>query len=154
MIEKLIDAAIGNKKAEIVLKNGSFVNVFTGEIVRADIAIQDGKIVGFGEYDGETEYDIAGKIAVPGLIDAHVHIESSQLSPEEFAKMILPRGTVTVIADPHEITNVCGIAGAKYIADAVARTPLEVKVIIGDFAEPGFVCKLNNSEFRILNSEL
>lgn len=130
MIEKLIDAAIGNKKAEIVLKNGSFVNVFTGEVVRADIAIQDGKIVGFGEYEGETEYDITGKVAVPGLIDAHVHIESSQLSPEEFAKMVLPRGTVTVIADPHEITNVCGIAGAKYIADAAARTPLEVKVML------------------------
>ena len=81
MLEKFIDAAIGNKKAETVLKNGSFVNVFTGEIVKADIAIEGGKIVGFGEYEGETEYDISGKIAVPGLIDAHVHIESSQLSP-------------------------------------------------------------------------
>ena len=130
MLEKFIDAAVGNKKAETVLKNGSFVNVFTGEIVRADIAIEGGKIVGFGEYDGEREIDISGKIAVPGLIDAHVHIESSQLSPEEFAKLVLPRGTTTVIADPHEITNVCGIAGAKYIADAVSRTPLEAKVML------------------------
>ena len=130
MLEKFIDAAIGNKKAETVLKNGSFVNVFTGEIVRADIAIEGGKIVGFGEYEGETEYDISGKIAVPGLIDAHVHIESSQLSPEEFAKLVLPRGTTTVVADPHEITNVCGIAGAQYIAQACARTPLEAKVML------------------------
>ena len=130
MLEQIIDAAIGRKKAEIVLKNGRFVNVFTGEICEGDIAIEGGKIVGFGKYEGETEYDIAGKIAVPGLIDAHVHIESSQLSPEEFARLVLPRGTTTVIADPHEITNVCGIAGAKYIADAAKNTPLEVKVML------------------------
>ncbi len=130
MLEQIIDAAIGRKKAEIVLKNGRFVNVFTGEISEGDIAIEGGKIVGFGKYEGETEYDIAGKIAVPGLIDAHVHIESSQLSPEEFARLVLPRGTTTVIADPHEITNVCGIAGAKYIADAAKNTPLEVKVML------------------------
>ena len=130
MIEKYIDAAAGNKKAELVLKNGSFVNVFTGEIVRADIAVEGGRIVGFGDYEGEKEIDIAGKIAVPGLIDAHVHIESSQLSPEAFAGLVMPRGTTTVIADPHEITNVCGIAGAKYIADAAAHTPLEAKVML------------------------
>ncbi len=130
MLEQYIDAAIGRKKAEIVLKNGKFVNVFTGEVCEGDIAIEGGKIVGFGQYEGEKEYDISGKVAVPGLIDAHVHIESSQLSPEEFAKLILPRGTTTVIADPHEITNVCGIAGAKYIADASENTPLEVKVML------------------------
>ena len=130
MLEQYIDAAVGRKKAETVLKNGRFVNVFTGEICEGDIAVEGGKIVGFGKYEGETEYDIAGKIAVPGLIDAHVHIESSQLSPEEFARLVLPRGTTTAIADPHEITNVCGIAGAKYIADASKNTPLEVKVML------------------------
>lgn len=130
MLEKYIDAALGNKKASVVLKNGSFVNVFTGEVQKGDIAIEGGKIVGFGEYEGEKEYDISGKVAVPGLIDAHVHVESSQLSPEEFARLILPRGTTTIIADPHEITNVCGIEGAKYIADACARTPLEAKVML------------------------
>ena len=130
MLEQYIDAAVGRKKAETVLKNGRFVNVFTGEICEGDIAVEGGKIVGFGKYEGETEYDLAGKIAVPGLIDAHVHIESSQLSPEEFARLVLPRGTTTAIADPHEITNVCGIAGAKYIADASENTPLEVKVML------------------------
>lgn len=130
MLEQYIDAAVGRKKAETVLKNGRFVNVFTGEICEGDIAVEGGKIVGFGKYEGETEYDLAGKIAVPGLIDAHVHIESSQLSPEEFARLVLPRGTTTAIADPHEITNVCGIAGAKYIADASKNTPLEVKVML------------------------
>ncbi len=130
MLEQYIDAAVGRKKAETVLKNGRFVNVFTGEICEGDIAVEGGKIVGFGKYEGETEYDLAGKTAVPGLIDAHVHIESSQLSPEEFARLVLPRGTTTAIADPHEITNVCGIAGAKYIADASKNTPLEVKVML------------------------
>lgn len=130
MLEQYIDAAVGRKKAETVLKNGRFVNVFTGEICEGDIAVEGGKIVGFGKYEGKTEYDLAGKIAVPGLIDAHVHIESSQLSPEEFARLVLPRGTTTAIADPHEITNVCGIAGAKYIADASKNTPLEVKVML------------------------
>ena len=130
MLEQYIDAAVGRKKAETVLKNGRFVNVFTGEICEGDIAVEGGKIVGFGKYEGETEYDLAGKTAVPGLIDAHVHIESSQLSPEEFARLVLPRGTTTAIADPHEITNVCGIAGAKYIADASENTPLEVKVML------------------------
>lgn len=130
MLERYIDAAAGRKRAELVLKNGSFVDVFTGEIVRADIAVEGGKIVGFGAYEGKREIDISGKVAVPGLIDAHVHIESSQLSPEAFAGLVMPRGTTTVIADPHEITNVCGIAGAKYIADAAAHTPLEVKVML------------------------
>ena len=130
MLETFIDAAVGRIKADIVLKNGKFVNVFTGEICEGDIAIKGDKIVGFGKYEGEKEYDIAGKIVVPGWIDAHVHIESSQLSPEEYAKLIVPLGTTTVIADPHEITNVCGIAGAKYIADASKNTPLEVKVML------------------------
>lgn len=130
MLEKLIDAAIGREKADVVLKNGKFVNVFTGEIQEGDIAICGGKIAGFGKYEGKVEYDISGKIAVPGLIDAHVHIESSQLTPEEYAKLIMPRGTTTIIADPHEITNVCGIAGAEYIWKASQNVPLEVKVML------------------------
>ena len=130
MLEKIIDAALGNAKADIVLKNGKYVNVFTGRIEEGDIAVCGGKIVGVGKYEGEREIDIAGKIAVPGLIDAHMHIESSQLSPEEFARLAVPRGTTTVIADPHEITNVCGIAGAEYIARAAKNTPLEVKLML------------------------
>ena len=128
MLKDRIDMACKRKKAQLVLKNGSFVNVFTQEIVKADIAIAEGRILGFGEYDGETEIDIAGKIALPGFIDGHVHIESSQLSPEEFAKLILPRGTTTIIADPHEITNVCGMNGVDYIVKASQNVPLDVKV--------------------------
>ena len=130
MLKQLIEQASGREKADLVLKNGRFVNVFTGEITEADIAICGGKIAGFGRYEGKEEIDIAGKIVVPGYIDAHVHIESSQLTPEEFAKLVLPRGTTTVIADQHEITNVCGIAGAEYIAEAAAGTPLEAHVML------------------------
>ncbi len=128
MLKDRIDAAAKRRKADVVLKNGSFVNVFTGEIERADIAICEGRIVGCGSYEGEKEIDIAGKIALPGFIDGHVHIESSQLSPEEFAKLIVPRGTTTIIADPHEITNVCGMNGVDYIVKASKNVPLDVKV--------------------------
>ena len=99
MIERLIDVALGRTPADVVLKNGTFVNVFTGQVQRGDIAIACGKVAGIGAYEGEREYDIRGKVAVPGLIDAHVHIESAQLSPEEFARLVMPRGTTTVIAD-------------------------------------------------------
>lgn len=128
MLKDRIDAAAKRRKADLVLKNGEFVNVFTGRIEKADVAICDGRIVGIGNYDGETEIDISGKIALPGFIDGHVHIESSQLSPEEFAKLILPRGTTTIIADPHEITNVCGMDGVDYIVKASKNVPLDVNV--------------------------
>lgn len=130
MLKNEIEQGTGRRKADLVLKNGRFVNVFTGEVTAADIAVCGGKIVGFGAYEGEEEIDVSGKIVLPGYIDAHVHIESSQLTPEEFSKLVLPRGTTTVIADPHEITNVCGIEGARYIAEASAGTPLEVHVML------------------------
>ncbi len=128
MLEKYIDAATRRKKADLVLKNATFVDVFTGVLRKGDIAIADEKIVGTGEYEGETEIDCTNLTVVPGYIDGHVHIESSQLSPEEFASLIVPRGTTTIIADPHEITNVCGMAGCEYIAKASENVPLDVKI--------------------------
>lgn len=128
MLEKYIKAARREVKAELVLKNASYVDVFTGKIRKGDIAIVGEKIVGTGEYEGEKEIDCAGLTVVPGYIDGHVHIESSQLSPEEFASLIVPRGTTTIIADPHEITNVCGMAGCEYIAKASVNVPLDVKI--------------------------
>ena len=130
MLQVRIDAAAGRRKAALVLKNGRYVNVFTGEICRGDIAVEDGVIVGTGEYAGEREIDIGGKIAVPGLIDAHVHIESSQLSPGHFAQLVVPHGTTCAVADPHEIANVCGLGGVEYLAASVAATPLEVKMML------------------------
>ncbi len=128
MLEKYINAATRRKKADIVLKNAHYVDVFTATLKQGDIAIVGGKIVGTGEYEGEKEYDCSALTVLPGYIDGHVHIESSQLSPEEFASLIVPRGTTTIIADPHEITNVCGMAGCEYIAKASKSVPLDVKL--------------------------
>lgn len=128
MIKDLIDGAICRTQCDVVLKNATYVNVFNGAIEKGDIGIVGDKIIGVGSYSGKREYDVKGLTVVPGYIDAHVHIESSQLSPEEFASLIVPRGTTTIIADPHEITNVCGTAGAEYIAKASENVPLDVKV--------------------------
>ena len=128
MLEKYIRAARRETKADLVLKNAAYVDVFTGKVKRGDIAVVGEKIVGVGEYDGVKELDCSALTVVPGYIDGHVHIESSQLSPEEFASLIVPRGTTTIIADPHEITNVCGMAGCEYIAKASESVPLDVKI--------------------------
>ncbi|MDE7380398.1 MAG: adenine deaminase [Clostridia bacterium] len=130
MIKKYIDAAISRNECDIVLKNARYVDVFCGKIRKGDIAIKDDRIVGIGKYRGREVYDFEGKFILPGFIDAHVHIESSKLSPEGFASLVVPRGTTTVIADPHEIVNVCGWEGAKYMAEAAKRTPLDVKLML------------------------
>ena len=128
MIEKYINAASGKTQADVVLKNASYADVFCGVIRKGDIAVAGDKIVGIGNYSGREEIDCSGLTVLPGYIDGHVHIESSQLSPEEFASLIVPRGTTAIIADPHEITNVCGTAGCDYILKASANIPLDVKL--------------------------
>ncbi|MGN1373302.1 MAG: adenine deaminase, partial [Candidatus Coproplasma sp.] len=128
MLKNLIDAAICRSQCDIVLKNAQYVDVFSGDIKSGDVGIVGDRIIGVGTYSGKEEIDVKGLTVLPGYIDAHVHIESSQLSPEEFASLIVPRGTTTIIADPHEITNVCGMAGAEYIAKASENVPLDVKV--------------------------
>ncbi|MDU6628920.1 MAG: adenine deaminase [Lachnoanaerobaculum sp.] len=129
-LKRLIDVANGKKKADLVLKNGSIVDVCSGKIFKADLAVAEGYIAGFGEYDGEVEVDIAGKYISPGLMDAHIHIESSYCTPEEFGRMVVPHGTTTVIADPHEIVNVCGIKGFHYMQEAAKNTCLSVKYMM------------------------
>ncbi len=113
-------------KAELVIKNGNVVNVFTKEIYTADIAVSNGVIAGVGRYEGATEVDASGKYVCPGLIDAHVHIESSLAVPREFARAILPHGTTAVIADPHEIANVCGLRGIRYMLDQAKHSPAHI----------------------------
>ena len=128
MLEKYISAAKRDKQSDLVLKNATYLDVFTATLKKGDIAVVGEKIVGVGEYRGATEIDCTGLTVLPGYIDGHVHIESSQLSPEEFASLIVPRGTTTIIADPHEITNVCGMAACEYIAKASRSLPLDVKI--------------------------
>jgi adenine deaminase len=129
-LKKTIEIANGEIKADLVFKDANIINVFTNEIIRGDVAIYKGKIVGIGEYSGEEEINLEGKYLSPSFIDGHVHIESSMVTPSQFAKAILPRGTTTIIADPHEIANVKGIEGIKYILDESEDLPLDVYVML------------------------
>ena len=124
-LKSFIDAAAGRKKADVVFRNGKIVNVFTGELIENSLAVKDGKILGYGAYEGEKEIDLDGAFLAPGFIDAHVHIESSLTTPEHFASLVVPRGTTTVIADPHEIANVAGLDGIRYMLQASEGLPLE-----------------------------
>jgi len=123
---RLLSAAAGREPAELVLKNASYVNVFSNEICTCDIAVTDGVIVGLGKYTGREEIDMSGKIVCPGFIDAHIHLESSLVSPSEFVKAVMPNGTTTVITDPHEITNVLGTDGLEYMLQATENLPVDV----------------------------
>ena len=128
--KNLIDLAMKNINAELVFKNAKIVNVFSHEIITADLAINNGVIVGIGNYEGNQNIDLDGKFIVPGLIDSHLHIESAMVTPQEFAKAVVPRGTTTIIADPHEIANVCGLNGIEYILDASENLPLDVYLML------------------------
>ena len=129
-LKKMIQVASRAQTADFVIKNCRVVNVFTHEIIHADIAFCDGLIAGVGEYDGTEELDACGAYALPGLIDAHIHIESSMLTPEEFGRIAVPHGTTTIIADPHEITNVFGIKGLEYMRRAAEKTALNVSFMV------------------------
>ena len=125
--KKLVQVALGNEPADLVLKNAEVFHVFTGEFLNADVAIIDGYIAGVGEnYTGITEIDLSGKFLLPGYIDSHINLESSTLLPDEFARAAISNGTTTVIMDPHEIANVCGTAGIRFMLEATERIPLNV----------------------------
>jgi len=119
-----------NRNAALVIKNAKIVNVFTEEIIEGDVAMRDGIIIGVGSYTGRVEIDAKGGYLCPGLIDAHVHIESSMAHPSRFANVILEKGTTSIIADPHEIANVCGSDGIQYMLDQTEWLPLSVFVMV------------------------
>lgn len=125
-LKELISAARGVEKADLVLKNGKVLNVFTGELEEGDVAVKDGCIAGIGAYEGTEEIDLNGAVLCPGLIDGHIHIESSMVSPPEFAKAVIPHGTTAVITDPHEIANVAGAEGLSYMLEHSDDLPLEI----------------------------
>ena len=128
--QRIIDVAAGRAPADLVLKNAVYVNVFSGELEKRDIAVAEGLIVGLGSYSGTEEVDMTGKIVCPGFIDAHIHLESSLVSPAEFARAVIPHGTTTVITDPHEISNVMGEAGIEYMLAATEGLPVDVRFMI------------------------
>ncbi len=127
---RIIEAAAGREAADLVLKNATYVNVFSNQLCTADIAVAEGLIVGMGEYSGMAEVDCAGKIVLPGFLDAHIHLESSLVSPREFVKAVLPHGTTTVITDPHEIANVMGTDGIEYMLQATENLPVDVRFML------------------------
>ena len=127
----IINVARGIEKADLVIKNANIVNVLSEEIHKGDIAISNGIIAGIGEnYSGEKEIDIKGAYVTPSFIDGHVHLESSMLLPGEFAKIVVPAGTTTVIIDPHEISNVLGLHGISFMHEAVKNLPIDVYTML------------------------
>lgn len=124
--QRIIAVAASREKADLVLKNAKYLNVFSNEFLCGDIAVANGLIAGVGKYDGKTEIDVSGKLVIPGFIDAHIHLESSMVTPAEFAKAVVAHGTTTVITDPHEITNVMGIDGVEYMIQASQNLPIDV----------------------------
>lgn len=125
-----ITMARGKIKAEKVFKNAKIIDVFSNKIIEGDLALANGKIVGIGNYSGQVEVDLEGKFVCPTLIDAHVHIESSMMNPAQFAKAIIPNGVTTIIADPHEISNVVGLEGIRYLLKASEGLPLDVRMML------------------------
>lgn len=128
--QHIVAVAAGRCPADLVLKNATYLNVFSNELCTGDIAIAEGLFVGMGTYSGPNEIDMTGKVVTPGLIDAHIHLESSLVSPYEFAKAVLPHGTTTVITDPHEIANVMGTDGIEYMLEATEGLPIDVHFML------------------------
>ena len=146
-IKDLIAVALGRTKPSVLIKNARILNVFSGKIQHGNIALYGKRIAGIGDYqEGEEVIDLKGMLVVPGLIDAHLHIESSMLSPREFARAVTTRGTTTVIADPHEIANVLGLRGIEYMIKATEGIPLNVYI--------GFPSSVPSTEFETSGARL
>ncbi|MEA2655041.1 MAG: adenine deaminase, partial [Chloroflexota bacterium] len=121
--------ARGDEPADLVLAGGRVLSVFTKEWLDVDVAIHDGHVVGLGRYEGRERIDVEGAYLVPGFIDSHMHIESSKLTVDEFARAVLAHGTTAVVADPHEIANVLGVDGIHWLLDSCVDLPLDVYVM-------------------------
>ena len=130
-LKRLIDVAAGREPADLVLKNANVIDVYQAEMISGDLAIIDGKIAGInGEYHGKETIDLKGKIVAPGFIDPHIHVESSYVTPEEFGRLLVPHGTTTELADPHEIVNVIGLSGLDYMIEAAKETALDIRYMM------------------------
>ncbi|MBM4308366.1 MAG: adenine deaminase [Deltaproteobacteria bacterium] len=129
-LEERIKVASGEGKADLLIKNGRILNVFTGEIEKKDVAVFKGIIIGFNDYPAKKTIDLKGDFLCPGLIDGHVHIESSMVTIPQFARAVLPNGTTSVVIDPHEIANVLGLDGIRFMAESAKGVPLNVFIMV------------------------
>jgi adenine deaminase len=149
-LKRRISVASGREPADTVVTNGRIVDVFNGEIIEGDIAIVDGYFAGIGQYEGKNTVDAQGRYVLPAFIDGHVHIESSLVTPSEFAKVLLPHGVTTVIADPHEIANVLGTEGIQYMLDSSETLPFDIYIMVPScvpatsFENSGAILKAEN----------
>lgn len=156
-IKHLINVAAKRKKAELLLKNCRIIDVFSSEIIEGNLAIDSGKIIGIGDYKGVKEINLNGKFLSPGLIDSHVHMESSMISPGQFARAVVPRGTTGVVTDPHEIANVCGLEGIEFMIQSSKDLPLNVYFMLPScvpatpFENSGAVLEAGDLEKLITN---
>ncbi|WP_027399125.1 adenine deaminase [Anaerovorax odorimutans] len=159
-LKKLIDIAAGRIPADMVIKNCKVVDVYSGNIIEGDIAMCEGLIAGVGKYEGLKETDAEGQYAAPGFIDSHIHVESSYVSPEELGRLIVPHGTTTIIADPHEITNVCGLGGLNYMIEASKKIALDIKWMLPScvpatpFEHAGAIINAEDMEEPIKNDNI
>jgi adenine deaminase len=128
-LARRLAVARGDEPADLVVRGGKVLSVFTREWLETDVAVVDGHVAGLGDYEGEETLDASGRFVVPGFIDAHMHLETSKLLVDEFAQLVLPLGTTTVVVDPHEIANVLGTDGVHWLLDACAQLPLDVYVM-------------------------
>jgi len=140
----------GDEPPELVLKGGDVVNVFSGEVYSADVAIDSGRVIALGEFKGKTEADVSGRVVCPGFFDSHVHIESSMVTIPEYARAVVPRGTTTVVIDPHEIANVMGLDGIKYMLKTSKYQFLNVYVMLSSCV-PSSNLETSGSELRAID---
>ena len=129
-MQQFLECARGNSPCDLVLKNAQVINVFTGEIIQENVGLTQGRIAGLGEYEGHQELDLAGRYLSPGFIEGHIHIESSMLTPAGFARAVVPHGTTTTVCDPHEIANVLGMKGVRYMLESAKDLPLDIFAMI------------------------
>src|SRR5947209_365851 len=129
-IQKKLSIARGEKPAELLFRHGRLINVLSGEIVQSSIAVDDGRVVGIGDYEAKTVVDLKGAYLAPSLIDGHFHVESSMLTMPEFARAVVPHGTGVVIIDPHEYANVLGLDGIRYVLESSKNLPVDFFVML------------------------
>src|SRR5262245_28027201 len=129
-IQQKLSIARGERPAELLFKNANLVNVLSGEIYQTDVAVDDGRVVGIGEYQGQKIIDLHGAYLAPSLIDGHFHVESSMLTAPEFARAVVPHGTGAMVIDPHEYANVLGLDGIRYVLDSSEHLPIDFFIML------------------------
>ncbi|MBI4777167.1 MAG: adenine deaminase [Deltaproteobacteria bacterium] len=147
-LQESLAVARGDEPADLAVRNGTLVNVFSGTLERADVAVHNGRVAGIGAYSGRIEIDAAGKFVLPGFIEGHMHIESSMLAPPELARVAVPHGTTTLVADPHEITNVLGAEGVEYMLESSRGLPMDFLFMLPSCV-PATHMETAGAEFRV-----